>query len=91
MSLPIIAPDSSLKIFKFYQDCAICEATIHRGVILKLVKSFPLTSSREAFQFACLLSQSYTTLLSPSIKSYKVWVDVRCSTVASLPKTRLKM
>lgn len=91
MSLPSIAPASSLDIFKFYQDGAIYQATLYRGNILKFVKSYPLAFRSEAFRFSCQLGQKYKTLLSHDIDVFKIWVDVCCSEVDCSPEASLDL
>lgn len=78
MGVPHVIPNSKLKTFKFYATNAIHEAIFYEGTILRSVKNFSLEEREEAFQFACNLSQEYTTLLSPCTDLYRVWVDVWC-------------
>lgn len=78
MSIPRVVPSSQLAIFKFYDNYEIHEAILYGNTIMRLAKVLPAENRDEAYQFACKLSQQYTTLLSPCPNIYRIWVDIRC-------------
>lgn len=84
MSLPRICPASSLNIFKFYANCAIHEAVLYEGTIMKVAQAFQHEQREEAFDFAYKMGREYATLISPCSFQYRVWVDVRFPVEAEL-------
>jgi hypothetical protein len=78
MSLPFVCPVFQLKLFKFYDNGEIHEATLYQNLIMIQAKIFPSQDRDVAYRFASALGQRYQTVIAADSGSYQVWVDIRC-------------
>ncbi|WP_204138250.1 hypothetical protein [Halomicronema sp. CCY15110] len=78
MPLPFVCPVFQLKLFKFYDDGEIHEATMYQNLIMIQAKLFSSQDRDVAYRFASALGQSYQTVIAADSSSYQVWVDIRC-------------
>jgi len=78
MPLPFVCPAFQLKLFKFYDNGEIREATMYQNLIMTLAKRFPSSDRDIAYRFATALGQSFQTVIAADSSNYQVWVDIRC-------------
>jgi hypothetical protein len=85
MSLPIVVHEAQVKVFNFYQQGHIYQATFFRHQLHKLVRLFDLGERTAAYTLSYTLAeQGDTVLITVGLDGYKVWVDVR-SVIAPQP------
>ncbi|MEL6138891.1 MAG: hypothetical protein AAFQ61_06405 [Cyanobacteria bacterium J06626_23] len=89
MSLPIVVNENQVKVFNFYQQGNIYQATFFRRKLHKLVRLFDLASRTAAYTLGYALAEKNdTVLITVGLDGYKVWTDLR-STVAPQPVSQL--
>jgi hypothetical protein len=85
MSLPIVVNEAQVKVFNFYQQGNIYQATFFRRTLHKLVRLFDLGERTAAYTLSyALAEQGDAVLITVGLDGYKVWADVR-SEVAPHP------
>ncbi|MEO1591827.1 MAG: hypothetical protein AAFU71_11115 [Cyanobacteria bacterium J06632_22] len=89
MSLPIVVNENQVKIFNFYQQGNIYQATVFRRRLHKLVRLFDLASRTAAYTLGYALAENDDgVLITVGLDGYKVWTDLR-SSVAPQPVCQL--
>ncbi|MEO0539790.1 MAG: hypothetical protein AAFZ80_02875 [Cyanobacteria bacterium P01_A01_bin.105] len=89
MSLPIVVNENQIKVFNFYQQGNIYQATFFRRRLHKLVRLFDLASRAAAYTLGYALAEKDdVVLVTVGLDGYKVWTDVR-SEVAPQPICQL--
>jgi len=89
MSLPIVVNENQVRIFNFYQQGNVYQATVFRRRLHKLVRLFDLASRTAAYTLGYALGERDNVLITVGLDGYKVWTDLR-SDVAPQPICQLE-
>lgn len=87
--LPTLLYERSVNPFFFYQDGYIYEGMAYNNQIYRLVRTFNAEGRLEAYRLGVELGrQGGQVVITASLRSYKVWADLRIETpVQATPQT----